>query len=349
MKKGEAAKDMSPEKQEKVIREGFCKLNVWIIGDVMVDEYVTGKVSRISPEAPIPVLNYGTVDRIAGGASNVAHNVAMLGSRVTMLGVVGDDAAGDWLKEHLQSRQILTDGLLTEAGRPTTVKRRFATKSQQLLRVDMENTEPIKDTTREKLLSILEKSADSIDAVILSDYQKGVLSSPDFVKRIIAVCIAHQIVITIDSKSSHIGAFAHATFVKPNNLELEAAAGIRITDDKSLNAAGERYLKQSGANALIVTRGAKGISVFEKGKPRKDYPSKAVQVYDVTGAGDTVISAATLGLTSGMTLEEAVILGNAAAGVVISKVGTVPVTAEELIAKAYDESERAAADKIYER
>lgn len=327
---------MSPEKQEMVIRESFGRLNVWIIGDIMVDEYVTGQVSRISPEAPIPVLNYGAVERIAGGASNVAHNVAKLGSRVTMLGVLGDDAAGRWLKGHLESQQIKTDGLIVEADRATTVKRRFATKSQQLLRVDLENTEPITDLTRKMLLSLIVNSADDIDAVILSDYQKGVLSSPDFVRQIIAVCNEHQIVVTIDSKSSRIEAFRNATFVKPNNLELEAAVGIKIIDDESLNAAGDCYLKQSGANALIVTRGAKGISVFEKDRPRKDYPSKAVQVYDVTGAGDTVISTATLGFASGMTLEEAVILGNAAAGVVISKVGTVPVTAEELIGKVYD-------------
>lgn len=322
---------MRTEKQERMIREDFRRLNVLIIGDVMVDEYVTGKVSRISPEAPIPVLNFKAVERIAGGASNVAYNVAELGGRVAMLGVLGDDAAGKWMLEHLQSRQIKTDGLVVETGRPTTIKRRFATKSQQLLRVDMENTEPIKAAAREKLLSMLEQAADSADAVILSDYQKGVLASADFVKQIIAVCKAHQLIVTVDSKSSEIAAFQHASFVKPNNLELEAAVGIKITDDKSLDAAGDYYLKKSGADALIVTRGANGISLFETGKQRRDYPSKAVQVYDVTGAGDTVISAATLGLTSGMTLEEAVILGNTAAGVVISKAGTVPITAEELI------------------
>lgn len=326
---------MNPDKEERIIKE-FGRLNVLIIGDVMVDEYVTGKVSRISPEAPIPVLNYGAVERIAGGASNVAHNVSKLGSTVTMLGVIGDDPAGEWLKKHLEGRQINTVGLVVENDRPTTVKRRFATKSQQLLRVDMEKTDPIVESTKERLLSILEMTADHVDAVILSDYQKGVLSSPDFVKQIIQVCNDHQIVITIDSKSSNIEAFANATFVKPNNLELEAAVGMKITDEASMDEAGACYLGRSGAKALVVTRGAKGISVFEKGKARKDYPSKAVQVYDVTGAGDTVISTATLGITSGMTLEEATMLGNVAAGVVISKVGTVPVTADELVEAIYE-------------
>lgn len=324
--------------KKKIIREGFSKLQILVIGDVMVDEYVTGKVSRISPEAPIPVLNYGAADRIAGGASNVAHNVAKLGSRTAMLGAVGQDAAGVWLKEHLQSRNIDTLGLLPDAGRPTTVKRRFATKNQQLLRVDVEETSPVSNALERKLLSILETYADRTDAVILSDYRKGVLASPDFVRQIIQICNQHQIVVTVDSKSPHIEAFQNADFVKPNNLELEQAVDIKIVDDASLNIAGERYLDCCGAKALIVTRGARGISVFEREKPRKDYPSNAVQVYDVTGAGDTVISTATLCMACGMSLEEAVILGNMAAEVVISKVGTVPVTAEELIKKLYDGS-----------
>lgn len=327
---------MNPKQMEEMIRKRFRRLNVLVIGDVMVDEYVTGKVGRISPEAPVPVLNYGATERIAGGASNVAHNVEKLGGRVAMLGVVGDDAAGRWLKGHLQSLRIDTAGLVTEVDRPTTVKRRFATKSQQLLRVDIEKTDFIMDYTRDRLLSELEASADDVDAVILSDYQKGVLSAPDFVEQIIRVCNEHQVVITIDSKSPDIEAFENATFVKPNNLELEAAVGMKITDGESLDAAGKWYLNHSGAKALVVTRGAKGISVFEKGKARRDYPSKAVQVYDVTGAGDTVISTATLGIAGGMTLEEAIILGNVAAGVVISKVGTAPVTAEELIGRLYE-------------
>lgn len=326
----------SPEKYEQIIREKFTKLNVMVIGDVMVDEYVTGRVSRISPEAPIPVLNYKEMNRIAGGASNVAHNIVSLGSTVYMVGVVGNDAAGEWIKGHLEQRGINAEGLVIEEERPTTVKRRFATKSQQLLRVDIEKSNPVTADTENEIIATLEGLIQNLDAVVLSDYRKGVLSSPEFVRRIIRICNDNNVIITIDSKSSNIEAFENATFVKPNNLELEQAVNIKIEDDATLNEAGMCYLTRSGAKALMVTRGANGISVFRKNEERKDYPSKAIQVYDVTGAGDTVISTVTVGIASGMDLEDAIILGNLAASVVISKVGTVPILAEELVEKVYE-------------
>lgn len=324
------------ERYEQIIRNKFTQLNVMVIGDVMVDEYVTGKVDRISPEAPIPVLNYKDMSRIAGGASNVAHNIATLGSNVYIVGVVGRDDAGKWLKEHLEICGINTKGLLEEDERPTTVKRRFATKSQQLLRVDIEKSNSIAIDTENEVLEFLYGKIHKIDAVVLSDYRKGMLASPEFVRKIIHICNQYNVIISIDSKSSNIEAFENATFVKPNNLELEQAVNIKINDEDTLNEAGMCYLTRSKAKALMVTRGAKGISIFRKDKERKDYPSKAVQVYDVTGAGDTVISTVTLGIASGLDIEEAIILGNLAASVVINKVGTVPIWAEELVGKIYE-------------
>lgn len=315
------------------IKEQFAKLRVVVIGDVMVDEYVTGGVSRISPEAPIPILNYKGITRIAGGASNVAHNVAALGAKVSMLGVIGDDDGGSWIREHLIGRQINAEGMIVEKGRPTTIKRRFATKSQQLLRVDIEQTDPITRTSEEKIIQYLQANIHSVDVVILSDYRKGVLTNVDFVKSVIRLCNENGVIISIDSKSSSIEAFENATFVKPNNLELEQAVGIKIKDDATLEEAGNIYLNRSGAKALLVTRGAKGISLFRKGEKRKDFPSKAVQVFDVTGAGDTVISTVTLGIANGMTMEEAIILGNVAASVVISQVGTAPIEIDQLVEK----------------
>ena len=327
------------QKYERIIKNVISNLRILVIGDVMVDEYIMGKVSRISPEAPIPILNYKEEKRIAGGASNVAQNIASLGCKVTMSGVIGQDDVGQWLNGYLNSVNINTEGLFIDEDRPTTVKRRFATKSQQLLRVDMEDTSDISEYCRSKIVNLLQKNVNEFDAVVLSDYTKGVLSSGDFVKDIIRICNDSNKCISIDSKSGNIEAFKNATFVKPNNLELEQAVGIRIIDDESLNEAGDKYLKRSGAKALIVTRGAKGISVFEPMKVRRDFPSKAVQIYDVTGAGDTVISTITAGITSGLSLDESIILGNLAASVVISKVGTVPITAEELLGKIYDEED----------
>ena len=326
----------NPKKYEKIIKEKFVDLNIMVIGDIMVDEYITGGVNRISPEAPIPILNYKEMNRISGGASNVAHNIATLGSHISMVGVIGKDEAGYWIREHLEESGINVDGLLEEDNRPTTVKRRFATKSQQLLRVDMENTTPIFNSTENKILNFLKMKIKNLDAVILSDYKKGVLSSPNFVRNIIQICNENDVIISIDSKSNEIEAFENATFVKPNNLELEQAVNIKIIDNATLNEAGMTYLRRSGAKALMVTRGANGISVFRKNEHRKDYPSKAVQVYDVTGAGDTVISTVTLGIASGLDMEESIVLGNLAASIVINKVGTAPILAEELIGKVYE-------------
>ncbi|MGN6711811.1 bifunctional heptose 7-phosphate kinase/heptose 1-phosphate adenyltransferase [Anaerocolumna jejuensis] len=325
------------QKYENVLKDKLSSLNVLVVGDVMVDEYVIGKVSRISPEAPIPVLNYKEEKRIAGGASNVSQNLALLGCNVTMAGVVGNDDAGIWLKHYLNSVNINTDGLFTDSDRPTTVKRRFATKSQQLLRVDLEETSDVSDVFRQNVIKLLKENLNYYNAVVLSDYTKGVFASPVFVADIINICNENNICISIDSKSCNIEAFKNATFVKPNNLELEQAVGIKITDDESLDRAGGTYLTRSGAKALIVTRGANGISVFDSERGRRDFPSKAVQVYDVTGAGDTVISTVTAGITCGLELDEAVVLGNLAASVVISKIGTASITAQELLGKIYDE------------
>lgn len=318
------------------IKEKFTSTNVLVIGDIMVDEYILGKVKRISPEAPIPILNYTEERKIAGGASNVAHNISSLGSNVMMAGVIGNDIEGIWLLDYLKGKNISIGGIVTEEGRSTIVKRRFATKSQQLLRVDIEECREIAIETENIILAYLKKHINKIDAVILSDYNKGVFTSGIFISKIIEICLINNVIVGIDSKRKNIEAFRDATFVKPNNLELEQAIGIRIKDDESLNKAGQIYLERSGVQTLLVTRGAKGISLFQKNMKRKDYPSKAAQVYDVTGAGDTVISIITLGIACGLSMEESIVLGNIAASVVINKVGTIPITSEELIGKLYE-------------
>ena len=229
------------------------------------------------------------------------------------------------------------EGVIEESGRPTIVKTRFATKGQQLLRMDNEITGCIVEEVQMKIIAYLKENAEQLDAVVLSDYKKGALESRTFVSEIIKICNANNILVSIDSKSRNIEVFKNADFVKPNNLELEEAVGIKITDDSSLNEAGKVYLYKSGAKCLIVTRGADGISVFLPDQKRMDFPSKAVQVYDVTGAGDTVISTITLGMVSGLCIDEAVQLANYAASVVISKVGTAPITREELVRRINEE------------
>jgi len=324
------------DNKKKLVIERFPRKNVVVIGDLMVDEYITGKVKRISPEAPVPILNYGERRLEAGGASNVAHNIKCLGAGVKMVGVVGADNAGAWLKKHFDEIGICTDGIFEEEDRPTTLKTRYATKGQQLLRLDNEVTKNISKKTQGKILEYIESIIDSCDVLIMSDYNKGVLGSETFVRNIIDIAKKNGCIVGIDSKSRNIAAFENADFVKPNNLELEEAVGIHIEDEESLNRAGIKYLTKSHAKSLVVTRGSKGISTFNDGT-RKDFPAKDVQVYDVCGAGDTVISTLSLSLASGMNMDDAVKVANLAAGVVITKVGTVAITSEQLIRSINEE------------
>ncbi|MDR1834500.1 MAG: PfkB family carbohydrate kinase [Fusobacteriaceae bacterium] len=321
------------ERLAQAVRSEFPKKNILVLGDLMVDKYTLGKVNRISPEAPIQILEYGESKLTGGGASNVTANLTALGATVDLAGTAARDEYGLWLRSAMRAAGVGTDCILEEAGRPTTLKERFATKSQQLLRVDREQSGDIKEETRNAILQYLREKLDAMDAVLLSDYRKGILSSPDFVKNIISLCREHRTPVTIDSKSPSISAFAGATFVKPNNLELEQAVNMKITDDESLDRAGKLYLETCGAQYLIVTRGAKGISVFSHDHPRQDFSSRALQVYDVTGAGDTVISTITLGIVSGLSIREATVLGNLAASVVVSKTGTATVSGEELLTR----------------
>lgn len=310
--------------------KAFSLKKIMVVGDLMVDEYIIGKVSRISPEAPVAVLNYKEKKIEVGGAGNVALNIKKLGAEVCMVGVASEDEKGLWLRKHLAEHGIRTEGIFAEELRPTTVKTRFATKGQQLLRMDNEDSHCIKEETQDLILTFIKERAVLYDAVIISDYKKGVFNNEEFVREIIRLCNVNNTLISIDSKSRNIEAFANADFVKPNNLELEEAVGIKIEDDVSLNKAGEAYLERSQCKTLIVTRGAKGISIFEHGKTRQDYASKAHDVFDVTGAGDTVISTITLGMTSGLSMAQSVQLANLAASVVISKVGTAVCSQQEL-------------------
>lgn len=321
------------EKMISTIQEEFKKKRLLIIGDLMVDEYITGKVSRISPEAPVPVLNYGKKSMEAGGASNVTNNVQSLGGMAYVSGIAALDEAGRWLRHHLKEKGIEITGIFEEKNRPTIVKTRYTTKNQQLLRMDQEVTGGISIEVQQKIIDYICSHVEEFDAVILSDYRKGVLTEKEFVTKIIHICNQNHIFVSIDSKSKNIEAFAGADLVKPNDLELEKASGIKITDEKSLDKAGRVYLSNSKAKRLIVTRGAEGISIFLSDKKRMDFPARAAQVFDVTGAGDTVISTITMGMISGLNIEEAVILANLAASVVIGKAGTDSVSQEELIGR----------------
>ena len=319
------------------IKDNFKKQRILVIGDLMVDEYVIGKVNRISPEAPVPILDFCEKKFVAGGACNVASNLKALGADVIVAGVALNDFSGIWLRNHLDNLGIERSCIIEESNRPTTVKTRFSVSGQQLLRVDNEINSSISLKTQKCIINYISSLIKRIDAVIISDYTKGVLENPEFVKNIISLCNNNNVLVSVDSKSKNINVFSGADFVKPNNLELESAVGIRIEDDCTLNKAGEKYLSISGAKALIVTRGSEGISVFLPNHERKDFSAKKVQVYDVCGAGDTVISTVTMSICAGLDLDDAIKLANIAAGVVINKIGTVAISQNELIENINEE------------
>ena len=323
----------------KDLKNKYLGKRILVIGDLMVDEYITGEVRRISPEAPVPVLNFAKKTREAGGAANVAKNLASLGAKVYIGGICAKDEAGLWLREHLCKSDISTDCIFEEENRPTILKTRFATNGQQLLRMDDEKTDCIILKSQLAILNFLKRKIKDIDGVLLSDYRKGVLLDEMFIKNIISYCNKNNVIVSVDSKSKKIECFAGCTFVKPNNFELEEAVGVKIVDDESFNNAGKQYLFRSSANALVVTRGAKGISIFRADEKRKDFEAKAQQIYDVTGAGDTVISIITLSLAAGFSLEDSVKLSNYGASVVISKVGTYSLNADELVGRINEDKD----------
>lgn len=237
---------------------------------------------------------------------------------------------GTWLRENLGTAGIITDGILGEEGRPTAVKTRFTTKGQQLLRVDSEKDDCILPGSQCALLDFVRGRLHDVDAVILSDYRKGVFSDPGFIASLITLCKDAGVLVTVDSKSRNMNKFKGADIIKPNKKELEDASGIKIRDDDCLSRAGFLYLEQSGAGNLVVTRGENGISLFSREHGREDFASQALQVFDVTGAGDTVISTVTLGVSAGLSIQDSIRLANLAAGIVVGKAGTASVSAGEL-------------------
>jgi rfaE bifunctional protein kinase chain/domain len=311
------------------LMEKFKKSTLLVVGDVMIDEFIWGTVSRISPEAPVPVVAVGREDLLLGGAANVVHNVHSLGGHVLIAGVIGDDRMGERIQELLHEEEIDGDGLITESGRPTTVKTRVIAHSQQVVRFDREYKEPISLKSQKKIAGYVESHWNEVDGIIISDYGKGLLY-PELMKLIIEKRKKDSKVIAVDPKMNNFPLYRGVTIVTPNRLEAEAAAGIQITDEKSLIKVGNTLLDRFASEAVLITRGEEGMVLFERSGTVVTVPTVAKEVYDVTGAGDTVISTLTLSLASGSSYSEAAVVANYAAGIVVGKIGTATVSPEEL-------------------
>ncbi len=314
----------------KNLLQRFAGRRILVIGDVGVDRYTIGVVERISPEAPVPVLRVEEEKLKLGLAANVADNVQALGGHPLLIGAVGEDRAADDFRRLLKASGIPHGHLISDPTRRTVLKERIVTERQQLLRVDYESLHSIDSEVSGRLEKRIVALMGKCDAVVIADYVKGLLSKKVF-QRIFAEEKRRGVPVIVDAKRTDFAFYRGANLLKPNLKEAETLSGLRIVDEATLLEAGSRILERSGAKALIITRGKEGMAIFRAGvREVQLIPTYTREVYDVSGAGDTVITVLALALSVGATLEEAATLGNLAAGVEVGKRGTATVTQDEV-------------------
>ncbi len=320
---------MQRSQLENLLKD-FSRCNIAVLGDVMLDEFCWGKVDRISPEAPVPVVQVKTETWRPGGAANVASNLVALGARAHIFGIVGDDGAGRRLNEALVNENIGTAGLIIDSGRRTSVKTRILGQNQQMLRVDRENTENIDYERQKAILKVMLDMSDELDGVIISDYAKGVVVE-DLFKEVVSRFRKLGKFIAVDPKLKNFPRYKKPTIITPNTKEAESTLGRIFENEADVMKGGSDLLKSSGADAILITRSEQGMSLFEKGKAPITIPTLAIKVFDVTGAGDTVIGTFSLGLAAGCSMQQAAEIANLAAGVVVGIVGTAAATPEQVL------------------
>ncbi|MDB4903296.1 MAG: D-glycero-beta-D-manno-heptose-7-phosphate kinase [Mucilaginibacter sp.] len=312
------------------IQQDKNKPSILVIGDLMVDHYIWGSATRLSPEAPVPIVNVKNESTTLGGAGNVVQNLVALGANVTIAGVIGDDSPGIQLTEMLEGEGVKTNTIIKDKIRPTTVKTRVLVGSHQLVRVDREITDPVSKELEDELLNKLSSCIDSADIVVFSDYNKG-LFSPVLTQRIIKIANDHQKKVIIDPKGLNYEKYKGAFIIKPNRKELaEAAKTEKITNIEELRNAAKTIFLQTGTTYLIVTLSEEGMAIITA-QNSKLLPVKATEVFDVTGAGDTVIATIAYFIAVGLSVDEACELANHAAAIVIRHIGSATTTIDEII------------------
>ena len=317
----------------------FADLPVLVVGDVMLDRFIVGRVTRISPEAPVPVVHFQSEHYRLGGAANVAHNIVALGGRPSLVGLVGGDAAAETLREQVKAAGIRVNGLVEDRSRPTTEKVRVVTeRNQQVARIDRETDNDARGDVRETLLGRVKSLARGTKALLVSDYLKGTVSGT-LMKALVAISrgpgaaagdARPRIPLIVDPKVPHLDCYAGATLVTPNNHEAEAATHRLIRSDEETRAAARDLRQRLRCDAALITRGEHGMWLVSQ-DVEGSIPAVAREVADVTGAGDTVVATLALALAAGATLAEAAILANHAAGIVVGKFGPATLTPQELL------------------
>ncbi|MCG3176223.1 MAG: Bifunctional protein HldE [Candidatus Omnitrophica bacterium] len=314
----------------KRIVQGFSKAKVLVVGDLILDEFIWGNVSRISPEAPVPVVWVESENFMPGGASNVAANIRSLGGEVHLAGVVGEDSRGEILRTLLHKKGVRCEGIIEDPARPTTQKTRVIAHHQQVVRIDRETQHHISGPSLERIVEYIREKLPQVDALIIEDYGKGVIV-PKLVSEAVRIARRHGKVITVDPKETHFNYYRGATTITPNHHEAATMVGFKIKDDASLEKAGRKLLKKLHLESALITLGENGMSLFQHGRKTCRIPTVAQEVFDVSGAGDTVISAYTLSRASGALAADAAFISNCAAGIVVGKVGVAVTSAEELL------------------
>jgi rfaE bifunctional protein kinase chain/domain len=301
-----------------------------VIGDIMLDRYLWGRVNRLSPEAPVPVIDLDDDQARLGGASNVARNVHALGGEPILVGVVGDDASGRLVTDLIRQGGFSPEGVLIDESRPTTVKTRIIAHSQHVARIDRESRAPLRPETVATVVDFLSSRLGSIDGVIFEDYNKGVIG-PELIRKVGLLAAGRGIPITVDPKFENFFEFNGVTVFKPNKAEVEEALGRKLTSASDVEDAGKALLGRIDVANILMTLGDQGMTLFEKDGGVFHVPTKARHVADVSGAGDTVIATLTMALLGGATVREASSLANFSGGIVCGYVGIVPIDKEELL------------------
>ena len=323
---------MSSADDSKVLSNSidrFTSCRITVVGDVIMDEYLWGRVERISPEAPVPVVEVERQSHMLGGAGNVVNNIIALGGQALLCGVIGNDPIGKKLARILGKLDNVTDGLVVENRRPTTMKTRVVAHSQQVVRVDREERKPVDEKSIGRILTILEEELNESDAIVVADYGKGVVTR-SLMDGIRSLSQDRQIILAVDPTVRNLALYKDVTLITPNNHEAQQMSGIQIEDDQSLRRAGAHLLEELGCQMVLVTQGDKGMTLFEGNGQTTQIPTVARKVFDVSGAGDTVVAAFTLALAAGLTPGQAAVLANLAAGIVVGEIGTATVAASRL-------------------
>ena len=307
----------------------FPQASVLVVGDLILDHYVMGKVSRISPEAPVPVVHVESETLRLGGAANVFNNILALGGKADLCGVIGADESGRLLMKELGGKRSGRGGVVIDHDRPTTKKSRVIAHNQQIVRYDVEGRQEIKAALQRRILQYIDSRMRELSCVVVSDYAKGVVSA-SLMSEIIRVASLRKVPVIVDPKVEHFGYYKGVTVITPNHHEATQAAGVHGDDDQSINEAGVRIRQRLGCRSVLITRGERGMSLYEADGVASHLPTQAQQVYDVTGAGDTVIGTLALALSSGASIKHGAVLANYAAGIVVGMVGTATVSPKQL-------------------